>query len=73
METHAKSKDGANAAVLLKTLRAASEKAKREYVGSDRGISAVCECLLKVRAFARARRPSLFLAQCVESRRRVCV
>ena len=51
METRAKSTDGANAAVLL-TLRAASEKAKREFLGSDRGISAVCECLLKVRAFA---------------------
>ena len=23
-----------------------------EFLGSDRGISAVCECLLKVRAFA---------------------
>ena len=52
METRAKSTDGANAAVLLKTLRAASEKAKRGFLGSDRGISAVCECLLKVRAFA---------------------
>ena len=53
METRAKSTDGANAAVLLKTLRAASlKKAKREFLGSDRGISAVCECLLKVRAFA---------------------
>ena len=35
METRAKSTDGANAAVLLKTLRAASEKAKREFLGSD--------------------------------------
>ena len=73
METRAKSTDGANAAVLLKTLRAASEKAKREFLGSDRGISAVCECLLKVRAFARSRRSRCFLARCVDSRRRVRV
>ena len=47
-------------ALLTRTIRAASDKAKREYVSTSRGFAGTCACLAKVRlcrgfSLARAR------------------
>jgi len=52
VETHARGKSD-DATSLLKVLRAASEKAKREFLATDRGIVAVFDCLLTVRLVLR--------------------
>jgi len=42
--------DGLDAnALLTRTIRAASDKAKREYVSTSRGFAGTCACLAKVR------------------------
>lgn len=48
MEAHARGK-GDDAMSLVKMLHATSEKAKREYLASDRGVTAVCDSLQTVR------------------------
>lgn len=42
--------DGLDAnALLTRTIHAASDKAKREYVSTSRGFAGTCACLAKVR------------------------
>ena len=52
VETHARGKSD-DATSLLKVLRAANEKAKREFLATDRGVVAVCDCVLTVRWMSR--------------------